>query len=153
MGVCNLTLMMGDFNATPNTLGPIQELIREDLWTDVGHRATWRGGISNHWTCHTSKKARRTRVDGVVVDCETLATIHKFEVEKRTGIPTHCVLTMEMSKNPLTEKRTFLQKLGSLKRLLEEKIKEITKDMDEKEKNQRRGEEIKKAKAMMAQVS
>ena len=83
-------------------------------------------------TCQSSKKARRTRIDGVVVDCETLATIHNFEVEKRTGIPTHCVLKMDMSRNPLTEKRTFLQKLGSLKGLLEEKIKELTKEMDAK---------------------
>ena len=45
---------------------------------------------------------------------------------------------MEVSRNPMTKKRTFLQKLGSLKGLLEEKIKEITKGLDAKEKAQTR---------------
>ena len=107
------------------------------------------GGVSNHWTCHSNKKARRTRIDGVIADCETLATILSFEVEKRTDVPTHCVLKMEMSKNPLLEKMSFLQKLGSLKGLLEEKIRVITKEMDDKEKAKGREEEIKKMKAIM----
>ena len=40
----NPTFVLGDFNARPNSLGPISELVREDQWTDLGHRANWWGG-------------------------------------------------------------------------------------------------------------
>ena len=34
-------MWVGDFNATPCELGTVRELMKEDQWADVGHRAHW----------------------------------------------------------------------------------------------------------------
>ena len=98
-GVCNPTMWVGDFNAEPNKLGPVQELIKEERWTDVGHRARWWGQPADHWTCHQRHDAKKPRIDGIVVDSETLGTIHNFEVENQTFFPTHNTLRLELSRN------------------------------------------------------
>ena len=48
-------------------------------------------------------------------DSETLASVFSFNVERIVHIPTHCVLKLQLSRNAYKEKRTFLQKLGSIK--------------------------------------
>ena len=131
-GVRQPTCVLGDFNATPNRLGPIGKWIQEEQWTDIGHRADWWGGTPNRWTCHSRVNARKSRIDGVVVDAVMLATIHAFEVTKRPHFPTHCVLSFELSRNPLQEKRTFLRKLGSIKAALEDKWEQLVKDMEKR---------------------
>ena len=142
--------ILGDFNATPCKLGPVKDLIAVDQWTDVGQRADWWGGTANEWTCHSRSKAKRSRIDGVVVDAEMLATIHSFEVEKRIHIPTHRVLRFEVARNALKETRTFLRKLGSIRNAVEDKWKELSKDLgSDKEAAKARKEEVSKLKAAM----
>ena len=144
-------MWVGDFNATPCDLLTVREMIRDHQWTDVGHRDNWWRGKPDEWTCHSRAKAKKSRIDGVVVDCEVLSTIAKFEVEKNEQIPTHRVLRMALHRNPFQLKRTFLQKLGSLKKLCEEKIKEIVKEMEAKEAANKRQEEIEALKEKMDQ--
>ena len=74
--------MGGDFNATPCELQTVRELMREDQWTDVGDRAHWWGGKPDQLACHSRKTANKSRIDGIVVDCEVLGTITRFEAEK-----------------------------------------------------------------------
>ena len=81
------------------------------------------GAPADHWTCHQRLDAKRSRIDGIIVDSEALATIHAFEVENQVSFPTHCTLRIEVCRNAHKEKRTFLQKLRSLKGLLEDKVK------------------------------
>ena len=144
-------MWVGDYNATPCDLLTVREMIRDHQWTDVGHRDNWWRGKPDEWTCHSRAKAKKSRIDGVVVDCEVLSTIAKFEVEKNEQIPTHRVLRMALHRNPFQLKRTFLQKLGSLKKLCEEKIKEIVKEMEAKEAANKRQEEIEALKEKMDQ--
>ena len=76
MGVLYPSIVLGDFNATPNKLGPVKDWVHEEQWTDVGHRADWWGSTPNHWTCHARAAAKKSRIDGILVDAVTLATIH-----------------------------------------------------------------------------
>ena len=115
--VHNPTMVLGDFNARPNSLGPISTWIREESWTDVGHRADWWGGVPDRWTCQSKPDATPSRIDGLVVDAEALATVRSFQVENKTHYPTHCVLRFTVTRNAFQESRTFIQKLGSLKAL------------------------------------
>ena len=114
------TVVCGDFNATPHKLGPVRDWITEEQWTDVGLRADWWGGTPNHWTCHSTVNAKKSRIDGVLVDATALASIHSFEVEDRVAIPTHCVLRFELTRNAQKESQTFIQQLGSLKAAIED---------------------------------
>ena len=150
--VHNPTMVMGDFNARPNSLGPVADWIRDEQWTDLGQRANWWGGVPDRWTCHSKADAKPSRIDGVVVDAETLCSVRSFEVEKRTHIPTHCVLKVAFTRNPFKEKRTFLQKLGSLKNVLEEKWKAAFKEMPPKEAVAARLDEVKKLKDIMDEL-
>ena len=143
------TIILGDFNATPHKLGPVAEWIREKQWTDAGRRADWWGGEPEQWTCHARSKAKRSRIDGVVVDSTTLAHIHSFEVERRLHIPTHSVLRLELTRNADTVKRTFLRKLGSLKAAVEAKWEDPAKDKDSKEAKEIRREGVRKLKEKM----
>merc|ERR1712015_387811 len=124
---------MGDFNARPNSLGPVCDLVREEQWADLGHRANWWGGTPDRWTCHAKAEAKRSRIDGIVAESEALVSVASFNVEKREHIPTHCVLKLQLTRNAVKEKRTFLQKLGSLEAAAEERWKQLTKDQDKKE--------------------
>ena len=67
-----------------------------------------------------------------------LGTITSFEVERNEFIPTHNVLRMVLTRNPLQLKRTFLQQLGSLKGAFEARIAELVKQMEAKEAAQKR---------------
>ena len=49
---------------------------------------------------------------------------------------------MALHRNPFQLKRTYLQKLGSLKKLFEEKVKGIVKEMEANEAAKKRQEEI-----------
>lgn len=40
------TIILGDFNAEPETLPTTQEMIEEDSWTEIGSNAHWWGGGS-----------------------------------------------------------------------------------------------------------
>ena len=51
----------------------------------------------------------------------------------------------------MQEERTFLRKIGSRKKLLEEKISKLVESMTPKEANQQRKEEIETMKGMMDQ--
>ena len=97
--VHNPKLLMGDFNARPNSLGPVCDLIREDQWADLGHRADWWSGTLDRWTCHAKAEAKRSRIDGIVADSEALASVQSFSVEKREHIPTHCVLKLQLTRS------------------------------------------------------
>ena len=99
------------------------------------------------------RRQQTSRIDGVVVDCEVLATIAKFEVEKNDEIPTHRVLRVALDRNPFQLKRTYLQKLGSLKGAFEARITEIVKEMEAKEASKRRQEEIEALKEKWMNVS
>ena len=147
--VHNPTMMCGDFNARPNTLGPIAAWIREECWTDVGHKADWWGGIADRWACQSRADAKPSRIDGMVVDAEALGSVRSFEVENRTHIPTHCVLKFSVTRNAFQEKRTFLHKLGSLKNNMEAKWKEAFKEKEPKEAAKSRAVEIQKLKESM----
>lgn len=80
VGVRNPTMVLGDFNARSNSLGPAADWIREEHWTDLGHSIGWWGGVPDPWTCHSRADARRSRIDGVVVDVWTLGSVQSFEV-------------------------------------------------------------------------
>ena len=64
------TMILGDFNAEPDSLKAIQELIAEEQWTDVGrHASRWGGeGCANDLQDETESKAltyrRRGREQG-----------------------------------------------------------------------------------------
>ena len=80
---------------------------------------------------------------------EALGTIHDFEVEKHAMIPTHSIIRMELSRNALQEERTFLKKLGSLKGMIEDRIRGKLETLEPKEANERRKEEVAKLKEGM----
>lgn len=147
MGARQPSIVFGDFNATPHKMGPTKSWINDEQWTDLGNRADWWGGVPNRWTCHSRSQAKKSRIDGVIVDAITIASVHDFKFEKKQFFPTHCVLSFELSRNPFREKRTFLQKLGSIKEAIELKWEEITKDMEKKEAVKRRLEEIEKSRS------
>ena len=77
------TMILGDFNAEPDSLKAIQELIVEEQWTDVGRHASRWGGEDAQMTCKTRPKAKPSRIDGVVANKAAMTWIAGFDVAKR----------------------------------------------------------------------
>lgn len=57
------TIIIGDFNAEPYSLASINELIKEEKWTDVGRHASRWGGIDAQ-TTQAQSKAIKNRWSG-----------------------------------------------------------------------------------------
>ena len=82
-----------------------------------------------------------------------MITIHDYEVDKRELIPTHSILRLELSKSSLKEERTYLRKVPSLKVCFENKVKQITKEMEPKEAKQKRENMVEELKEDMDENS
>ena len=82
------TLITGDFNAIPNTLEIVREIMEQDHWTDVGSKAHWWGGTPDETTCQCRLNASPSRTDGILANLEAMIMIHKFYVtkDKNNGI-------------------------------------------------------------------
>ena len=143
------TIVAGDFNKEPCTLQAVKELKNEESWVDVGEVAAWWGGVPKEPTCYSRKKAKPTRIDGMLVNPAAMVTTHDFEVAKHELVPTHCFLRLEVSKDTLKKERQYLRKVGSLKVLFKKKVKEVTEGMEPKEASEKRGKTIDELKQVM----
>ena len=76
-------MLMGDFNAEPNSLDVSRELIEEEQWVDVGEKAHWWGGTPEEKTCQTRPQAKPIRIDGMLARRETVAMIRRTSGRKR----------------------------------------------------------------------
>ena len=86
------TIIMGDYNAEPESIESVQELIEEEAWTEIGSNAHWWGKPRKEMTCKSRATAEESRIGGFLVNKEALPLIHDFYVEKDEAIPTHlCV--------------------------------------------------------------
>ena len=128
------TIMIGDFNAEPDALKSIQELIEEEQWVDIGRNASRWGGVDAQTTCQTNPKAKPSRIDGAVANKAATAWIKSCRVKKDDMIPTHFVVQLELKRKAAREERTYAAPLPSLKKLFEAKLKEIVGEKKGKEK-------------------
>ena len=61
-------LLMADFNITPLGLDTVKEMVEDELWEDLGHVASWWGGVQDEPMCQTRAGAKATRIDGVLAN-------------------------------------------------------------------------------------
>ena len=127
------TIIVGDFNAEPDSLMSIKELIAEEQWTDVGRHASRWGGEDAQPTCKTNPRAKATRIDGVVANKAALVWIEGYGVKKDDMIPTHSVVMLRLKRKAAREQRTYAKALPSLKKLFSKKTKELIGDKKGKE--------------------
>ena len=73
---------MGDFNAEPEGIESVQELIEEEAWTEIGSNAHWWGKPMKEMTGKSRANADESRIDGFLVNNGALPLIHDFYVEK-----------------------------------------------------------------------
>ena len=130
------TLILGDFNAEPDSLKAAKDLIENDQWVDIGKNAAWWDGESGTPTCQTRPQAKATRIDGILANRAAIPWIRSFEVVKDDMIPTHSVIRLTLGRNASTEKRTYAKTLPSLRKLFENKVNENTKNLKGKERKQ-----------------
>ena len=135
------TIIMGDFRCEPGELAPAEDLIENDVWIDVGAKASWWGGTENETTCQTRPQAKPSRIDGVLANSEAVPLIKSYEVIKDEMISTHSVVRLKLHRAEEKEERSFLKTLPSLERLYEEKVKERTNDLQGKEKTEKEKEQ------------
>ena len=109
-------------------------MMEEHCWIDVGEVAHWWGGEKNEPTCHARAGAKPSRIDGIVCNLEAATLIHSFEVEKDEMIPTHSIIKVKVSRNAMTQKKSVIGNLPSLKKAFDMKIEEDIEQMEEKEK-------------------
>jgi len=129
---CNQpVLIIGDFNAEPNSLNGTAELMDEEAWIDVGAVASWWGGTDNQPTCSQRADAQETRIDGVMANSVAIPYIRGFAVEKDPMIPTHSVVKVYLDLETAGEPRNFVKTLPSLKYMLDEKIAKETESMQD----------------------
>ena len=80
---CNQpVLIIGDFNAEPNSLMQAKELIDEEAWIDVGAVASWWGGEDNQPTCQQRAEVQETRIVGALANIMAISYIRGYTVEK-----------------------------------------------------------------------
>lgn len=115
-------IIIGDFNAEPNSLKGAEELMDEEGWIDAGAVASWWGGVDNMPTCSQRAEARETRIDGALVNSTAIPLIKSFTVVKDTMIPTHSVVQLHLNLDVTEEPRTYIKTFPSLKSLLDAKI-------------------------------
>ena len=140
---CNQpVLIMGDFNAAPNSLMQAKELIDEEAWIDVGAVASWWGGIDNQPTCLQRAEVQETRIDGVLANSMAISFIRGFMVEKDPMIPTHSVVKLRLDLETVGEQRKFIKTLPSLKYMLDDKIAKETAGMEDAKEKKLKAKEI-----------
>ena len=115
-------LIIGDFNAEPNSFNETVELMEEEAWIDVGAVASWWGGTDNQPTCFQRAEVQETRIDGVLANSMAIPYIRGFMVEKDPMIPTHSVVKIHLDLETAGEPRKFIKTLPSLKYILDDNI-------------------------------
>ena len=140
---CNQpVLIMGDFNAEPNSLMQAMELMEEEAWIDVGAVASWWGGIDNQPTCLQRAEVQETRIDGVLANSMAISFIRGFTVEKDPMIPTHSVVKIHLDLETVGEQRKYIKTLPSLKHMLGDKIAKETAGMEDAKEKAMKAKEI-----------
>ena len=109
---------MGDFNAEPETIEAVQEMIDEEAWTEIGSNAEWWGRPRKEMTCRSRANAKGSRIDGFLVNKEAFPLVNDFYVEQDENIPTHSCVGIVLSRNASTEPRRFARTLPCLKKLM-----------------------------------
>lgn len=122
------TIIMGDFNAEPDTLNAIDELIKEEQWMDIGKHAIRWGGEDAQNICKTNPKAKPPRIDGVVANKAARSCIAGFEVEKDVYITTHSIIKLKLKRKAAREEHTYVAPLTFLKRLFQTMVRDIVAD-------------------------
>ena len=119
------TVIMVDFNAEPESIEAVQEMIDEEAWTEIGSNAHWWGRPRKQMTCRARANARESRIDGFLVNKEAFPLIQDFRVEKDEMIPTHSCVGIVLSRSASTETLKFARTLPCLKKLFEQQLQDI----------------------------
>ena len=127
------TLIMGDYNAVPNTLRAVKELIEDELWEDVGAKADWWGGTPDQPTCKQRAAAKETRIDCIIANMWAMPMITGFSITKDEQIPTHSIVEVTLSDKEEAKERDYVRSLPSLKKLFDQEIIKRTEGKEKKE--------------------
>ena len=143
------TFIVGDFNEEPDTIVNFGDMFDEG-WTDIGARANWWGKQPRLPTCWSKEGAKPSRIDGIITNLKGIGFIDDFDVTKDIKVPTHAFVKITISRNAMQEERTYLRTMGNLKRPFEQRMEELTEEIeDKKQTNEIRKKEIEAMKANM----
>ena len=109
------------------------------------------GGERNQGSQRAAAANKPSQRGYILANPVALITIHDLEVEEHEMVPTHSFLRIEVSKNPMKEEMQCLREVGPFKQLFENRLQDITKDMEEKEAMQKRKYEVAKLKECMGE--
>ena len=74
-------MIMGDINGETEDFTTLQEMLKEEGWTDTATIASTWGGINKQPTCHASSKAKQTRRNYISVNRYLLPAIGGMRVQ------------------------------------------------------------------------
>ena len=92
-------------------------------------------------TCHAKAGAKPSRIDGVVCNLEAAVMIKSCKVGKDEMIPTHSIVKIAVSRNAMSQKRSFVRSLPPLKKAFEANTEDELEKKGEEEKGQLIGKE------------
>ena len=118
------TIIFGDFNENPEKLRGIMKLVEEEGWVDIGLHADWWGGPPAANTCEARKGVKASRIDGAIANPEAAVFIQEVWVKKNPFIPTHAAIGIRITRNAMKKEKTHARTLPTLKKAMEDKIRE-----------------------------
>ena len=115
-------LIAGDLNGVPETFNTIIALTTEDGWTDVWMVGKLCNGEPGQYTCHSSEKAKESRIGFFSANVWLYPAIAACKVDRCGDYPTHRTLIIEVNVETIEKVTRELQKTTNCAKLLEEKI-------------------------------
>ena len=123
-----MALMAADVNADTEHIPTLDQLVREDQWTDVGAVASRWGGRDCQPTCKACLVANESRIDLIFVNNPLLPAVRGFQVDICDEFSAHQPLQLRLDAGALqsTVDRHYKTSSASAqfeKRMLEERAK------------------------------
>ena len=118
-------MIMGDINATTDSLPTILQMMAEGGWTDVGWVAHICNGEPNRPTCHANGDAKESRIDFIFVNEYLLPAIEECWVDEENIFATHRPLGVRIKTERIAKQLKTLRKTTNFAELLETKILQV----------------------------
>ena len=129
--------IMGDFNADPQHIQELHDMLTDGMWTDLGAIGSKWGGTDNEYTCITANSNKPTRRDYIIVNHEMLPMVEHFHVLHDNVYPTHATLQLKINVDNITHEKAIPQIPLPLYDLLRNQIEgDITGDNLTKEQHE-----------------
>ena len=136
---------MGDINGDLDIFHTIQDMLKEEGWSDLGGDQRLCGAKVNQPTCQVTAAAKETRRDYVLVNEALYPAVEAVRVHQCDTFCTHKPLQIKIATKDIAIQQRRLRKPTSAADLIADKIQKVIEEAEPKHKDTAR-------KAMMAEL-